>query len=219
MPARVFFALLLLVLLHLAPAILAEAVGPTEALRPTIDRILEVLRDEQLKGDANLRARREKIMEFVKKRFEFEEMSKRVLGREWRALNEDERRNFVELFSKLLEYAYIGKLEGYSGENIDFTSERIKGDRAEVGSVIDHHGSAIPVSYIMINMDSGWMVYDIVIEGVSLVRNYMEQFKPILRKDKYAGLLKQLEDKVRELEGQNVGIKSDASLLSDKKDS
>jgi phospholipid transport system substrate-binding protein len=146
-------------------------------------------------GKEHLVERRAKIMSFIKRGFDFREMSQRVLGRTWREIDDKEKDNFTTLMTKLLENVYIGKLEGYSGEAIDFVAETVKDDRAQVTTIIENDDAKIPVYYIMRKTDSGWMVYDINIEGVSLVRNYQEQFKSILRTEKYEGLVKVLQDK------------------------
>ena len=139
-------------------------------------------------------------MEIVLERFDFFEMSKRVLGSQWRKLSSNEQQEFVDLFTTLLEHAYIGKIENYSNQKVEFMDQRIKGERAQVKTLLTDQEVSIPVSYIMILKEGNWMVYDIIVEGVSLVRNYMDQFKEILRTDGYASLLKQLQDKVNELD-------------------
>jgi len=97
--------------------------------------------------------------------------------------------------TKLLENVYVGKLEGYSEQSVEFKKEVIKGNRAQVSTIIKSWGGDLPVHYIMKEKENHWMVYDINIEGVSLVRNYQQQFKSILRKEKYEGLVKVLEKK------------------------
>ena len=124
-------------------------------------------------------------------------MSKRILGKTWRQLDDQQRNHFTVQMTKLLENVYIGKLEGYSGQEIEFVEEIVKGDRAQVTTLVENDNVKIPLHYIMQKTASGWMVYDINIEGVSLVNNYREQFKSILRKDDYQGLVQVLEDKNR----------------------
>ena len=175
----------------------AGEVDPTAALKPVINDLTAVLKDGSLKGNEHLVERREKIMSLIKRGFDFREMSQRVLGRTWREIDDQERDHFTALMTKLLENVYIGKLEGYSGETPEFVAETVKGDRAQVTTLIENNGAKIPVHYIMKDADSRWMVYDINIEGVSLVRNYQEQFKSILRTDGYKGLVKVIEDKNR----------------------
>lgn len=173
---------------------------PTEQFRPFVEDIVTILTDPKLQGDENCILRRDKAMKVASQRFDFNEMSKRVLGRTWRKLSDDDKKYFVSLFTRLLEHAYIGKIEDYSKQKVVFKDQRIKGDRAQVITDIIDKDVTISVSYIMILKSDIWLVYDIIVEGVSLVRNYMEQFKEILRKEGYAYLLKQVEDKVTELE-------------------
>ncbi len=174
--------------------------GPTEQLKPTLKVLIDILLDPAIKGDEHRVERRAKIMGHVSQRFDFREMSQRVIGREWKNLSPEKQDYFQVLFTKLLENAYIGKFESYSGQEIQYMGERIKDDRAIVSTQIENNGQLIPVDYIMIKKEVQWMVYDINIEGVSLVRNYMEQFKSILRRDKFDGLVKLLEEKNRTFE-------------------
>ena len=175
----------------------AEEVTPTNELKPVLSDLTAVLSDEALKGKEHLEVRRDKIMSLIKRGFDFREMSKRVLGKKWREIDNKEKDNFTALMTKLLENVYVGKLESYSGQQIEFVAETVKGQRAQVTTLVENEGIKIPVHYIMRKNDSNWLVYDINIEGVSLVRNYQEQFKSILRKDDYQGLVKVLEDKNR----------------------
>ncbi len=169
--------------------------SPTEQLQPVLNQLIEVLDDQTLKGDAQKDERRRKIMTIISSGFDFREMSRRVLGKTWDELSAEDQDYFVSQFTKLLENVYIGKLESYGGRSYDFVAERIKGKRAQVTTLIPYDESKIPVHYIMQRELDKWMVYDINIEGVSLVRNYMEQFRTILRKEQYEGLIKIIEDK------------------------
>lgn len=171
--------------------------SPTEDLKTPLTGVVQILGDETLKGDENKLERRSKIMSEAKKGFNFREMSRRVLGSTWRELDVAEQENFATIMTKLLENVYIGKLEDYSGGDIEYVDETIKGSRAQVTTLVEDNGVKIPIHYIMHKNDEKWMVYDINIEGVSLVRNYMEQFRSILRTDKYSGLVKVLEEKNR----------------------
>lgn len=193
------------------------APDPTEQMRPFVDKIVGILTDETLQGEENSGKRREKVMDVAHERFDFAEMSKRVLGGQWRQLSSKEQGEFVKLFTKLLEHAYIGKIENYSKQKVVFKGQRIKEERAQVETELVDKDVVLPVSYIMILKGSDWMAYDIVVEGVSLIRNYMEQFREIIRKDGYASLVKQIEDKVRELE-LNKGEVETTDILVNKKD-
>lgn len=182
----------------------ATAPDPTEQLRPFIDKVVSILTDPELQGEDACIMRRNKVMALANERFDFEEMSKRVLGPQWGRLSPAEQDRFVGLFTTLLEHAYIGKIEDYSKQKVEFRSQRVKADRAQVVTDIIDNNVVIPVSYIMILKGNDWMVYDIVVEGVSLVRNYMEQFKDIIRRDGYDSLTERMEKKIGELE-QSIG--------------
>jgi phospholipid transport system substrate-binding protein len=171
--------------------------SPTETIKPVLNDLTQVLKDPGLQGDAHRDERRRKIMSTIKVGFDFQEMCKRVLGRTWSELNQGEKEHFTEIMTKLLENSYIGKLENYHYRSIDYLNEKVQGDRAQVSTVVNKKGVKLPVYYILSKTPKGWMVYDINIEGVSLVRNYMEQFRSILRSQNYQGLVKIIEEKNR----------------------
>lgn len=193
LPRRV--RLIVLVVFFLSANLVLADDGPMAQLRPTLSKLTSVLSDPGLKGDSHKIERRAKIMNSIKVGFDFREMSKRILGSTWRDISEAEREEFITQMTKLLENAYIGKLETYSGQTIGYVSERVKGDRAQVSTLIEDEGLKIPVHYIMTRNGAKWMVYDINIEGVSLVRNYNQQFRSILRTEDFGGLMKVLREK------------------------
>ena len=177
---------------------LAGAVeSPMAQLKPTLKSLTDLLADDSLKGDVHRDVRRAKIMEAIQVGFDFQEMSKRILGKTWNEITPEEQGRFTREMIKLLENIYVGKLESYSGQQIEFLDERVKDRRAQVSPTIDNNGVKVPANYMLNLTDSRWRVYDINIEGVSLVSNYREQFKAILRKDKFAGLIKAIEEKNR----------------------
>jgi phospholipid transport system substrate-binding protein len=181
----------------------ADDHSPTEQLQPLLNQLIEVLDDETLKGEALKEERRGRIMAIIASGFDFREMSRRVLGQTWNEISEKDQDYFVSQFTKLLENVYIGKLESYGGRTYEFVAERIKGKRAQVTTLIPYEESKIPVHYIMQRELDKWMVYDINIEGVSLVRNYMEQFRTILSKEQYDGLIRIIEDKNESFDKEN----------------
>lgn len=193
-------SILIVLLMFPVSGLWAAEESPTADLKPVLEDLTAVLGDESLKGNGHLAERREKIMSLIKRGFDFREMSKRVLGKTWQEIDEKEQDNFTRLMTKLLENVYIGKLESYSGQKIEYAAESVKSDRAQVSTFLENNGVKIPIHYIMRKAPERWMVYDINIEGVSLVRNYQEQFKAILRQDKYEGLVKVLEEKNRSFE-------------------
>lgn len=191
-----FLVLVFLCSSLLSPALMLASTSPTDALQPTLQGMIDVLRDPALAGADNKETRRQMIMAIAASGFDFKEMSKRVLGKSWRKLNVEQRVHFEVLFTKLLENAYVGKLEDYSGQEIIYKDERIRGNKAAVATIVTSTNTPpLPVSYVMLDKGSGWLVYDMNIEGVSFLRNYREQFRSILRKDKFDGLVKILEAK------------------------
>jgi len=169
---------------------------PTEKVKETSDKIIAIASDPALKDPAKAAQRRERIRKAVDEMCDWEEMSRRSLGRYWAQRSEQEKKEFVRLFGQLLERTYSDKVEGYSGEKVIYLGERVDGDYAEVeAKVVTNKNTEIPVVYRMRAKDQKWLVYDIVIEGVSLVNNYRTQFSDILAKSSFEALLKRLKEK------------------------
>ena len=205
-----FFLFSFLPLCSSQAAATANAVpDPTEQFRPFIATITEILSNEDFKDDPRCQ-RCQRIIDVAQDHFDFWEMSKRTLGKQWRKLSKKEQDEFVDLFTRLLQHAYIGAIDDYTGQEVEFVKQRIKGKRAEVQTLLVDKSTTIPVSYIMLLKGDKWMAYDVVVEGVSLVRNYMEQFKEILRKENYAGLVKQLEEKIQQIEDEQAAVSASA---------
>ena len=160
--------------------------------QPTLQKLIDIVKDPKFAGDVMKKERRDLIMTTVAARFNFGEMSKRVLGATWREISNEERENFTVQMTKLLENNYIGQLENYSGNSVEYIGERVKGNLAQVSTLIENNGSDYPVHYIMSKEGDTWMVYDINIEGVSLIRNYRAEFKSILRQQNFEGLMQTL---------------------------
>jgi len=172
---------------------------PTEKVKETTDKIIAIVSDPVLKEPAKEKERRGQIRKAVDELCDWEEMSRRALGRSWAQRNEQERREFVHLFGQLLERTYVDKVEGYSGEQVNYIGERLDGDFAEVEvRIVTTKNTEIPVIYRMRNKEQKWWVYDIVIEGVSLVNNYRTQFNDILAKSSFEELLRRLKEKIPE---------------------
>lgn len=188
-------AFLILALVINATAVNSQAAEPTEQLKPILEELFSILDDQSLQGDEQKEVRRQRIMAAISSGFDFREMSRRVLGSTWNDISAEQRDHFVVQMTKLLENVYIGRLESYDGREVEFAAERIKGKRAQVTTLINYEDSKIPVHYIMQKEHDRWMVYDINIEGVSLIRNYMEQFRTILRQEEYEGLINIIEQK------------------------
>ena len=169
---------------------------PLEQLRAQIDRVLKVLEDPELKKEARAKDRRVAVRKIADEIFDFQETAKRSLGRHWTTRTAGERDEFVGLFSDLLERSYISKVELYGGEKISYLGDSIDGDQALVRTkIITKGGAEVPVEYRMLKRGERWLVYDVVIEGVSLVANYRTQFNKIIQTSSYAELVKKMKVK------------------------
>lgn len=174
---------------------LAYAGEPTEAIRGTIDEVLRILADKQLKQPSKANERRQLLETVVGERFDYQEMSRRSLGAPWNNLSDKEKDEFVSLFQTLLVNTYADKVEAYSGEGVQYVNERREKEYAEVRTKVLTGKTEIPLDYRLLNKNSAWRVYDVVVDGVSLVNNYRGQFTKILRTSSYADLVDQLRKK------------------------
>jgi phospholipid transport system substrate-binding protein len=184
---------LLLGLLLLSPA--AAASTPTQDISRTVDEVLTILRDPQIKGQL----RREKLSALVRARFDFETMAQFTLGKYWRSASATEKQQFIGLFSDLLEETYVGRVDAYSNEAVNYGAEKIEGDRAEVATSVRSGNIDIPIHYRLTRKGGEWFVYDVLIEEVSLVKNYRSSYGEIIRKEGFAKLLERMADKLKEL--------------------
>ncbi|HSA65942.1 MAG TPA: ABC transporter substrate-binding protein [Nitrospira sp.] len=174
---------------------LTYAGEPTEAIRGTIDEVLRILGDKQLKEPSKANERRQLLETVVGERFDYQEMSRRSLGAPWNNLSDKEKDEFVSLFQTLLVNTYADKVESYSGEGVQYVNERREKEYAEVRTKVLTGKTEIPLDYRLLNKGSAWRVYDVVVDGVSLVSNYRGQFSKILRTSSYADLVDQLRKK------------------------
>ncbi len=172
--------------------------GVTEEVRKTVDEVVRIVSDKELKKHDQ--KRRQELKKTISKIFDYNEMAKRSLGRHWNQRSPAERKQFAGLFASLLENSYAGKIESYNNEKIVYLRESIDSNHAEVKSkVITAKRDEFTLDYRMLNENGKWMVYDVVIEGVSLVSNYRTQFNRIITSEGYPALLKKLQTKTDEL--------------------
>jgi phospholipid transport system substrate-binding protein len=169
---------------------------PTDAVKGEVDKIISKLRDPAFKQ----KSKEEKIAgirEIINQIFDWNELSKRTLGRNWKKFNDAQKKEFTDLFSSLLEGVYADRLLAYSDEKVIFDKEtELRKGQFEVQSYIaTSDGKKIPLYYRMVEKQGKWRVYDVVIEGVSMVKNYRSQFREILSKKQPEDLLKTLRDK------------------------
>ena len=180
----------------------AAAGGATDAMRSTIDETLKIIQDKDLKQPSRAEERRRKLEQVVGDRFDYQEMSRRALGAPWNTLSDKDKEEFVALFRNLLITSYADKIETYSGEGVQYLHERIENDYAEVRTKVLTGKVEIPLDYRLLNKDTAWRVYDVVVDGVSLVNNYRGQFSKILRSSTYADLVDQLRKKSDKIKAQ-----------------
>lgn len=185
--------------LFLATNVFAGAAnGVTDEVKKTVDEVVRIVSDKEMKK--NDQKRRQALKKSISKIFDYSEMAKRSLGKHWNPRSAAERKQFAELFASLLENSYASKIESYNNEKIVYLRETIDSDHAEVKSkVVTAKRDEFTLDYRMINQNGKWMVYDVVIEGVSLVSNYRTQFNKIITTDGYPVLVKKLQTKTDEL--------------------
>jgi phospholipid transport system substrate-binding protein len=171
-----------------------SAGAPTDQLRKQVDEVVRVLDDPALKGKTA--ERRDAVRRIAGEVFDYNEMARRSLGTHWNARTPEERQEFVTLFSDLLDRAYFSKIDMYQGEKVRYGSETMDGDQATVKTaIVGKDGKEIPVDYRMHQSNGRWAVYDVSIQGVSLVNNYRTQFNRVVTTESYESLLQRLRDK------------------------
>ena len=173
----------------------------TADLRGTIDQVLKIVSDKNLQKDPALR--RKKLRQVISLRFNYKQMVMRSLAKNYNERSDEEREEFTGLFKKLLENSYASKIENYQDETINYVDEKIKGNYAMVRTQIVRKDGVIDVDYKMLKDNNQWLVYDFVIEGVSLIRNYRSQFSKIISTESYRALVSKLSKKIDELEAKN----------------
>lgn len=188
--------LLSFILLSLAPLSARAAKGATEDLRITLDSVIALLADKK----ADPVKRRAQVVEKIRGDFDFEAMSKIILGPNWNVATDAQKRKFIDLYTRILEITYIERIEAYTDEKVKYGEEKLRGDKAAVQTTIIGAGKEIPVEYRMWLDKDNWRVYDVTIEGVSLVRNFQDTYKGVIRKDGIDGLLVQMEARIKEME-------------------
>jgi len=169
---------------------------PSEQVRGTVDRVLAILQDPNLKTKNKLNERRELLRSVISVRFDFAEMARRSLGAEWRRLAPAQQQQFVELFSDLLRDAYVADIESYKGQKVSYTREAQEEQFAVVRTILrSPEGNEYSIEYRLHLVDKEWKVYDVVIENVSIVNNYRSQFARVINKSSFEGLIRAMKEK------------------------
>jgi len=191
---RLLKLVLIVVLMH-AP-VSADAGVPLDTVKGHVDKVLDVLRDSSLKGGSKEKIKKDKIRTISEKMFDFNELSRRTLGLNWNKFKTEQQQEFIELYKSILEGAYIDKIVSYTDEKIIFNGENPLSEKTvEVQTTVVTKKADIPISYRMIRKEGEWRVYDVIIEGVSLISNYRSQFTQILVNKSPEGLLDTLRKK------------------------
>jgi phospholipid transport system substrate-binding protein len=192
---RWFFRLMLAVMLMLP--IYAFAGAPLDTVKTNVNSVLDILGDPKLKGEAGKKVKEQRVEAAADKLFDYVELSKRTLGLNWNKFSQEQRKEFVGLFKTILKDAYVDKITAYTNERVNFTREvPLSETTMEVQSTVVSKGGETPIFYRVMKKENSWKVYDVVIEGVSLVNNYRTQFREILGNNPPETLLETLRKKV-----------------------
>jgi phospholipid transport system substrate-binding protein len=170
----------------------AWAGPPTDQLRAYTDEVLKVLQNPAL----TLPERRGAVKHLAEDVFEVSETAKRALGQHWLQRTPAEREEFVKLFANLLEQTYIARIDEFGGEKLRYVSEQIDGDRAIVRArITTKNGTEVPVESRLMLQENRWLIYDILVENLSLISNYRSQFDRVIRTTSYEELVKRLKSR------------------------
>ena len=173
-----------------------SAGAPGDQVRQTVDKLLAILKDPQLKQEGRKNERHDELKKLIYQRFDFTEMARRALGPEWRRHTPEEQKEFAQLFTDLLERAYLKQIESYNDQKVRYLNEREDSSYAQVDTkIVDNKGQEFSVNYRLHNVNGDWKVYDVVIEDISLVNNYRAQFSRVLASSSYQELVHEMKDK------------------------
>ena len=171
-----------------------DQTGPLDLVKASVSRVLAIVQAPHVARDGG--PRRAEIRRVAQRLFDFDEMSRLTLARHWKDRSVQEQEEFVRLFTDLLERSYLTTIENYAGEKITFQGESISGPYAQVRSrITTDRRMETSIEYRLLERDARWAVYDVVLDGVSLVSNYRSQFNSIIRTSSFADLLTKLRSK------------------------
>ena len=191
---RLLKFLMMAVALSFTSASLAAS-SPTDDVRTSVNAILVILQN----GELDVQQKRADISKIITKRFDFRAMSQRTLATNWKKTSDEEKKQFTALFSQLIESSYVGKIEAYTNEKVEYPGEKVKGKKAVVETLILTSSADIPVNYKLYQKGDQWLVYDVIIEGISLISNYRSSYQEIMKDEGFDGLLNRMQAKIDEL--------------------
>ena len=176
------------------------AAEPMAELKGPIDQVISILQDPKYQDKSQAEVQRVELMAVIKGIFDFQEISKRTIGRRWKSFSQKQQQEFEATFADFLGHTYYQKVrDSYQGEKVVFLSQEVlPNGNAVVKTNIPRKQGEIPLDYRMINSKGGWRIYDVIIEGVSLVKNYRTQFNKILIKETPDQLITRLKQKIQE---------------------
>jgi phospholipid transport system substrate-binding protein len=190
------YSILVVFLLFAVPNGLFAA-EPMDTVKTNIEKVLSVLKNPALQGESAVSAKKEEIRKISDIMFHWPQLSKMTLGKNWDALSAEQQQEFIRLFKEILEAAYIDKILAYKDEKIDYVSNQALSEtKSEVETKIVSGSSPVSIKYRLVNLGGRWGVYDVIVEGVSLAKNYRTQFRDILSKQSPADLIETLRKKV-----------------------
>ena len=194
---HIVLSLILLAVLLILP-LQVHADGAKATIETQIGKMLEKMKEPAFK-ELSRGAKLAEVRKVINEVFDYNELSRRTLGRDWKKFKPEQQTEFVDLFSKLLENVYADRILAYTHEKIEFGKEtELKKGRMEVESyIVTLDKTKVPLFYRMSNRTGQWRVYDVVIEGVSMIKNYRGQFRQILSKKKPEDLLQTLREKTK----------------------
>jgi phospholipid transport system substrate-binding protein len=174
----------------------AAAGEPTEEIRAAVNRGVEILSAARLDSQSGKADTINRLRKVVYPLFDFEEMAKRSLGPHWRRLDAQRQGEFVAVFTDLLEKTYARHIDLYDGQKVAYTGEVIDQDYAEVKTkLISKKGDNFSIDYKLLRAGGKWRIYDVIVEGISLVNNYRSQFNRVIAKSSLEELMRKMKDK------------------------
>jgi phospholipid transport system substrate-binding protein len=185
----------LMVLVINGPTVALAEQSPTDHVKGTITEVFRILDQEELRRPGSAVERRQQIERVLRQRVNYEEMAKRALGPTWSQLTVLERREFVGLFVQLLRDQFAGKIDIYDDEQVQYLSEQREANMAEVRTVITGAKTMTRLDFRLADRTGEWLVYDVVIDGASIVSNYRAQFASIMRNSSYVNLVERMKEK------------------------
>ncbi len=192
----------LIILMFLACILLpvqARAETPEEALQNTIDRMLEILKVRASKGSAGYGEQRQQLRQVIDQIFDYKELSSRTVGPHWKQFTPEEQDRFIQAFTTLLSAQYLDRIQAYNNERVEFLAQRgSSSGNVEIETRVIQDNRVIPMAYRMVQTGQGWKIYDVIIEGVSLVKNYRSQFMEIMVNGKPEDLIRAVQQKVQQ---------------------